>query len=88
MSLLRAGDASALHRKFSRERCETCNGLWIPGDQFDALVEAAAKARQQKQIERIEPDPHHTGANPVTQAIAYLRCPECNSMMQPKNFRE
>lgn len=73
---------------FPANECENCNGLWIPGDQFDALVEAAAKARQENQTEQVEPDPRHTGANPVAQAIAYRRCPECDAMMQRKNFRQ
>jgi len=69
--------------------CGGCNGLWVPGDEFDALVRRAAEARR-----NADPDtlpaiaPRVDGANPAAQKVHYRRCPECDALMHRRNFRK
>lgn len=65
--------------------CPRCNGLWVPGDHFDALVKRASEARQ-----AAGPDaeaPRVSRGNPVTSELKYRKCPECQAFMQRRNYR-
>jgi Zn-finger nucleic acid-binding protein len=73
---------------FATNECPRCNGLFVPNDHFDALVDAAVAARRAKQIEMLVPEPRRNGANPVSQEVAYRRCPICEGHMQRRNFRQ
>jgi Zn-finger nucleic acid-binding protein len=69
--------------------CGSCNGLWVPGDDFDTLVRRATEARRNASTEAREAfAPRVTGANPAAQRVAYRRCPECDALMQRRNFRK
>ena len=65
--------------------CPGCHGLWVPGDQFDALVRRAARAREERSA-AAEP-PRVAKANPFTQSMEYRRCPECSAFMLRNNYR-
>ena len=41
-----------------------------------------------RQGERLETAPRVKGSNPVTQKVAYLKCPECDAYMRRRNFRK
>jgi Zn-finger nucleic acid-binding protein len=69
--------------------CGSCNGLWIPGGNFDALVSRAADARRSAQ-EAGKPveAPRYTGHNPAQQRVQYRKCPECDAFMHRRNYRK
>ncbi len=72
---------------FSTHECPSCNGLWVPNDHFDALIDAAVAARRAKQIEMKLPEPRRDGGNPLDQRIAYRSCPVCSAHMLRRNFQ-
>jgi len=64
--------------------CGKCNGLWVPGERLDALIQRAVEAAR----ERVA-----TGAAPVERRprevavrFAYRPCPVCRQTMLRKNF--
>lgn len=65
--------------------CPGCHGLWVAGDQFDALVKRAARAREERGV--TADDPRVKGANPARQKLRYRRCPECDQFMLRVNYR-
>ena len=66
--------------------CDHCNGLWVPENDFDRIVERAVALRDEP--ERATPTPRVTGANPAAQQVRYRRCPECSQFMHRRNFRK
>ena len=66
--------------------CPGCHGLWVAGDQFDRLVSRATRAREEGRG-AAEP-PRVSRGNPVTQSLAYRRCPECDAFMLRTNYRK
>ena len=65
--------------------CPGCHGLWVPGDQFDALLRRAARAREERSA--TDEPPRVASANPARQSLAYRRCPECSEFMLRSNYR-
>ncbi|MGH0031407.1 MAG: zf-TFIIB domain-containing protein [Myxococcota bacterium] len=63
--------------------CPQCNGLWVPGDNFDLLVRRATEARRDAGADA----PRTTGGNPLRSAMTYRKCPECMSFMQRRNYK-
>jgi len=69
--------------------CGGCNGLWVPGDNFDLLVSRAIEARKNADPETlVKLKPRVTGSNPAAQKVQYRKCPECDGFMQRRNFRK
>jgi len=69
--------------------CGRCNGLWVPGDNFDVLVSKAIEARKNASPEELVTlKPRVTGSNPAAQKVQYRKCPECDGFMQRRNFRK
>jgi Zn-finger nucleic acid-binding protein/ribosomal protein L40E len=69
--------------------CAECNGIWVPGNKIELLVNRAVEARQR--VLETEPDevaPRKKGANPSHQRVQYRKCPECESFMGRRNFRK
>lgn len=66
--------------------CTTCRGLWVPGEHFDQLVQRAIEARRTGASPLTAP--RVTGNNPATQQVVYRNCPECDAMMNRRNFRK
>jgi Zn-finger nucleic acid-binding protein/ribosomal protein L40E len=73
----------------SINECGHCNGLWVPGDEIDTLVRRASEARRNASPESLASlEPRTRGANPAAQKVQYRRCPECEELMQRRNFRK
>ena len=69
--------------------CPGCNGLWVPGEAFDALVSRALDAHQSADPAKLEKlKPRVRGANPAQQKVQYRKCPCCSAFMQRRNFRK
>ncbi|HEY5657987.1 MAG TPA: zinc ribbon domain-containing protein [Myxococcota bacterium] len=69
--------------------CRECNGLWVPGKNFDVLVSRATEARRAAASgEAAAPQPRVQGANPAEQRVQYRKCPECDVYMQRRNYRK
>jgi Zn-finger nucleic acid-binding protein len=69
--------------------CTSCGGLWVAGEHFDRLVARAIEARKQRAPEAdFTAAPRVKGANPVSQRVAYRRCPVCGVQMLRRNFRK
>lgn len=58
--------------------CGRCEGLWVPDGHLERLLEGAGGG---------ELAPRVRGGNPTRQAVAYRRCPECETQMQRRNFQ-
>jgi Zn-finger nucleic acid-binding protein len=69
--------------------CPSCNGLWAPGKRLDLLINRAIEARRSNDPALLQSfEPRTSGGNPVSQRIAYRKCPECEAFMQRRNFRK
>ncbi|MFT5444746.1 MAG: Zn-finger nucleic acid-binding protein [Myxococcota bacterium] len=69
--------------------CGQCNGLWVPGNKFDALVSSAIDARnKQRDAVGLGGEPRVKGANPFSWKVEYRKCPECEAFMLRQNFRK
>jgi Zn-finger nucleic acid-binding protein len=69
--------------------CARCNGVWVPENDFDRLVDHALEARRNSGSAEASPtDPRVTGANPAAQAVRYRKCPHCEQFMHRRNFRK
>jgi len=69
--------------------CGSCNGLWVPGENFDLLVSRAIEARKNADpAELMTLKPRVTGSNPAAQKVQYRKCPECDRFMHRRNFRK
>jgi Zn-finger nucleic acid-binding protein len=70
--------------------CRGCNGLWVPGENFDVLVSRAAEARRAGAGGGEAPAqrPRVKGANPAEQRVQYRKCPECDAFMHRRNYRK
>ncbi len=69
--------------------CASCNGLWVPGVNFDALVNRAIDAMRNADPTRLPTfQPRVRGSNPARQKIQYRKCPECDAYMQRRNFQK
>lgn len=66
--------------------CPECNGLWVPGDNLDKLIQRALQRRRENPERAIEM-PRRQGSNPFQQKVQYRKCPECEGFMQRKNFQ-
>jgi Zn-finger nucleic acid-binding protein len=70
----------------SLNECGSCRGLWVPGENFDALVSHAAEAQRDGQA--LTRPPRVAGANPSQQQVRYRKCPECDAFMQRRNYQK
>jgi len=69
--------------------CGGCNGLWVPGENFDVLVSRAAEARRNADpADKAASDPRVKGHNPAQQQVKYRKCPECDAFMQRRNYQK
>ena len=69
--------------------CAECNGIWVPGNEFETLITRAIDARKNAVASSAdEPSPRVVGANPAGQRVQYRRCPNCEALMQRRNFRK
>jgi Zn-finger nucleic acid-binding protein/ribosomal protein L40E len=69
--------------------CGSCNGLWVPGENFDLLVSRAIEAQKSADPAKLMAfEPRVTGSNPASQKVQYRKCPECEGFMHRRNFRK
>ena len=64
--------------------CAKCNGLWVPGERLDALIQRVADAARERAasgVARAE-----LRARSVAVQFAYRPCPVCGHRMHRKNF--
>ncbi len=65
--------------------CPGCNGLWVPGDRFELLVERAIASQKERGALAVgEAKPR----NPAEKPLAYRKCPACGAFMLRQNFRK
>ena len=67
--------------------CGGCNGIWVPEDGFDLLVNKAidaARTRPSRGIGLVEPSARVSRG--WRREVVYRKCPECGGTMQRKNF--
>jgi Zn-finger nucleic acid-binding protein len=64
--------------------CGKCNGLWVPGDRFESLVQRAIEAsRKRTEMGVATPAPKRQS---VDTKFRYRHCPACQQAMQRKNY--
>jgi Zn-finger nucleic acid-binding protein len=69
--------------------CSNCQGLWIPGERFDELMDRACETALQSQQEKgWSQSPRCSSSNPSTEKIVYRKCPVCDRAMQRTNFQK
>jgi Zn-finger nucleic acid-binding protein len=69
--------------------CPKCNGLWVPDDKFEGLVNRAVESRRLAQQSAGPGNaPRVKGANPAQQGVQYRKCPQCDGFMSRRNFRK
>jgi Zn-finger nucleic acid-binding protein len=69
--------------------CPQCNGLWVPENRFNQLVNSAIDSRRNADPElRAAFDARVKGGNPARQKVSYRKCPVCEAFMQRRNFRK
>ena len=64
------------------EECNTCHGLFIAKAHFDHLVQHASR----KDRPASAPAPLPVPATPHSEVVLYRRCPECDQLMQRRNY--
>lgn len=73
--------------KVGISECPQCNGLWVPGNRFDALIDRAVEARRERDPQKLAHDrPRTTGGNPVSHGVRYRKCPVCEAFMHRRNW--
>ena len=69
--------------------CTGCRGVWAPGDAFEQLVSRAFAARRAQAPAGLPAGARVSRGNPTAQgSVRYRKCPECQGLMQRRNFRK
>jgi Zn-finger nucleic acid-binding protein/ribosomal protein L40E len=70
------------------EECPYCNGLWVPGANFDALIHRAIDAQKSRPSDGLTTaQPGSAASSPsFPSRVVYRKCPACDGQMQRKNF--
>jgi Zn-finger nucleic acid-binding protein len=69
--------------------CTACRGVWAPGDAFEQLVARAFAARRAAAPTGPPAAARVSRGNPTAQGgVRYRKCPECQGLMQRRNFRK
>jgi Zn-finger nucleic acid-binding protein len=72
--------------------CPQCNGLWVPGESFNDLIERARTAAAARPPDAatglgvVNPKPRRRHPSRHATGVVYRRCPVCKSPMHRKNF--
>ena len=73
--------------------CPQCNGLWVPGESFNDLIERARTAAAARPPDATtglgvvkSPRPLRQSRRHAASGVVYRRCPVCKSPMHRKNF--
>ena len=65
--------------------CSRCEGLWVPGDRFDALVDRAKESAAELASSGVRRSVRAT-PRPIEVPVRYRKCPDCAQPMHRKNF--
>jgi Zn-finger nucleic acid-binding protein len=67
------------------DQCHDCGGIWIDQDAFDRLTSESASRQSALSALGVFPPPKlaSVGKRPP---VAYLRCPDCDQIMNRRNF--
>ena len=66
--------------------CPQCNGLWVPEDRFDTLIERALE-NQKNPDPSFRGQPRVSSGNPLAEGVKYRKCPVCEAFMHRRNYR-
>lgn len=67
--------------------CPGCNGLWVPGENFDMLLRRAVEARQKDPMKGLGTGSGSSErASSFPRKVVYRNCPVCKRQMQRRNF--
>lgn len=64
--------------------CSKCNGLWVPGDRFESLVQRAIEAARQRTAMGLATPA--AARQSVDRNFRYRNCPACGGRMHRKNY--
>lgn len=64
--------------------CPKCNGLWVPGERLDALIQRAVESARERAASGVASGERR--ARRVAVQFVYRPCPACGLRMQRKNF--
>lgn len=64
--------------------CAKCNGLWVPGERLDGLLQRAVDGARERAASGLSRAEHRPRS--VVVQFAYRSCPVCRLQMQRKNF--
>jgi Zn-finger nucleic acid-binding protein len=65
--------------------CAKCNGLWVPGERLDALIQRAVETARERAASGAAPARQRPVRHVAVQ-FAYRACPVCGHRMLRKNF--
>jgi len=69
--------------------CPACEGIWVPRENFELLVNRAIDAyRQRSSAGYMVPPARVAGGSVAIHGITYRHCPDCGKMMARENFRK
>ena len=69
--------------------CPDCEGIWVPRENFEILVNRAIDAYQQRiAAPRLYQQARVAGGTVILRGIVYRHCPDCGKMMSRENFRK
>lgn len=68
------------------QECSRCNGLWIPGSRFNALVKRAREAQKSRPSSGLDSAGRKITPATITQKVEYRKCPVCKKPMSRRNF--
>jgi Zn-finger nucleic acid-binding protein len=64
--------------------CTKCNGLWVPGERLDVLIERAVDTARERAASGLARSERRTRS--IAVQFSYRNCPVCSHHMQRKNF--
>jgi len=71
----------------SVQECPGCNGLWVPGESFDKLLDRVVKNRHELPSAGLGEAAVETRVSSrYTRKVVYRKCPACGVGMRRKNF--
>ena len=68
--------------------CPNCNGLWVPENRFDQLVQRALEARRAQLSQGVPSAPPRVAGAIPTMKVQYRKCPVCDGLMHRRNFQK
>lgn len=67
------------------DRCDACGGLWIDQTAFERIVEDRERDDHVRMVVHAG-QRHEAGSGTPASAVTYLKCPDCQGVMNRRNF--